>query len=134
MKNLTALSALPLLILSLGACASSDNSPMTAGERISQRGGEITQYGEAWTAGSKNVRDGQRLIEKSADQLADARKKLVKAEAAQTSAQARITQAEQDNARAVQMVVDGKSVMQQSEADYAAARAGPAATTVPPRQ
>lgn len=116
MNRFIAFSAIPLLMLGLGACAGSGNS-MNAGERISQRGGEITQYGDAWTAGNKEVRDGQRMINKSSDQIADARKKLAKAEA--------------DQARARQMIADGTIKMQRSEADYAAARAGPAATNIP---
>lgn len=119
MNKFIMLSALPLLMLGLGACAGSGSS-MNAGERISARGGEIAQYGDDWTAGKKDVRNGEKLIAKSTDQIADARKKLAKAEA--------------DQARARQMIADGTTAMRRSEADYAAARAGPAATAVPPRQ
>lgn len=119
MKKFITVLALPLLILGLGACAGSGSS-MNAGERISERGGEIAQYGAAWTAGNKDVRNGEKLIAKSTDQIADARKKLAEAEA--------------DQARARQMIADGTTAMRRSEADYAAARAGPAATAVPPRQ
>lgn len=90
---------------------------MSAGERISQRGSAITQYGDAWTSGNKEVRDGQRLIDKSSKQIADAQKKLDKAEA--------------DQAKARQMIADGTAKMQRSEAEYAAIRARPAATAIP---
>jgi hypothetical protein len=119
MNKFITLSALPLLLVGLGACAGSGSS-MNAGERISARGGAITQYGDDWTAGKKDVREGEKLMAKSTDQIADAREKLAKAEA--------------DQARARQMIADGTSAMQRSEADYAAVRAGPAATSIPPRQ
>ncbi len=90
---------------------------MNSGERISERGGEITQYGEAWTSGNKAVRDAEKLAAKSTKQIDDARKKLGKAEA--------------DQAKARQMISEGTAKMQRSEADYAAARAGPAAINVP---
>lgn len=116
MKKSMTLAACAALTIGLGACAGSGNS-MNAGERISERGGQITQYGDDWTAGNKAVRDGEKLLAKSSDQIADARKKLAKAE--------------DDRARAAQMVADGKLSMARSEADYAAARTGPAAIRVP---
>jgi septal ring factor EnvC (AmiA/AmiB activator) len=118
MTKFTALAASATLALALSACAGSYGSGPTAGERITQRGDVITQYGDAWTSGSKDVRDGERILAKSSDQIADARKKLAKAE--------------DDQAKARQMIADGTVRMQQSEADYAAARAGPAAITIPP--
>ncbi len=117
MNKFTEIATFALLTLGLAACAGSASSSMNAGERIAERGGEITQYGDAWNAGNKSVRDGEKLNAKSTDQIADARKKLAKAEA--------------DQARAAQMIADGKRSMTQSEADYAAARAGPAAIAVP---
>lgn len=41
---ITATSA--ILVLGLGACAGSDSPSASAGERISQRGGQITQFGD----------------------------------------------------------------------------------------
>ena len=52
--------ASPLL---LGACASAGGSPSDTGQRLSQRGGEISGYGESWTDGQKDFRQGQRLVE-----------------------------------------------------------------------
>ncbi|MDP2131483.1 MAG: hypothetical protein U0975_15855 [Erythrobacter sp.] len=117
MKKFTEIATFALLTMGLAACAGSASSSMNAGERISERGGEITRYGDAWSSGDKSVRDGEKLNAKSSDRIADARKKLAKAEADQSKAQ--------------QMIADGKIAMRQSEADYAAARAGPAATTIP---
>lgn len=117
MNRFTEISAFALLTLGVAACAGSASSSMNAGERISERGGEITQYGDAWTAGNKAVRDGEKLAAKSTKQIDDARKKLAKAEA--------------DQAKARQMIAEGTTDMQRSEADYAAARAGPAAIDVP---
>lgn len=115
MNKLTVIATAALITATLGACAGSGST--TAGERITQRGGQITQYGDAWSAGNKEVREGQRIIDKSSDQIADARKKLAKAET--------------DQARARQMIIDGTSKMQRSEAEYAATRAGPPATNIP---
>lgn len=117
MKTFTEISAFALLTIGLAACAGSASSSMNAGQRISDRGDAITQYGDDWTAGKKSVRDGEKLVTKSADQIADARKKLAKAEA--------------DQAKARQMITDGTTRMQRSEADYAAVRAGPAAVRPP---
>lgn len=117
MNKITRISTLALLSIAVTACAGSDSSSMSAGQRISERGSEITQYGDDWKAGSQSVRDGEKLVAKSADQIADARKKLAQAEA--------------DQARARRMIDEGTIRMQRSEADYAAIRAGPPATPVP---
>lgn len=120
MNKFTEISAFALLTVGLAACAGSASSSMNAGQRISERGGEITQYGEEWSAGNKAVRDGRKLEAKSTDQITDARKKLARAEA--------------DQAKAQQMISDGTTQMQRSEADYAAVRAGPAAVSPPQPQ
>lgn len=117
MKKFSEILAFAVLTVGLAACAGSGSSSLNAGERISQRGDAITQYGDEWTAGNKSVRDGEKLNAKSTDQIADARKKLAKAEA--------------DQAKAQQMIADGSARMQRSEAEYAATRAGPAATSIP---
>jgi septal ring factor EnvC (AmiA/AmiB activator) len=117
MNRLTEISAFALLTIGLAACAGSASSSMNAGQRISERGDAITQYGDEWSAGNKSVREGQKLAAKSSDQIADARKKLAKAE--------------DDQARSQQMIADGTTRMQRSEADYAAVRAGPAAVRPP---
>ncbi|MCM0000101.1 MAG: hypothetical protein NBV68_12015 [Erythrobacter sp.] len=127
---ITATSA--ILVLGLGACAGSDSPSMSAGERITQRGGEITQFGDTWSSANKAVRDGERLDRKSADTIADARKKLDEATADQRKADANITKAEADRTRAAQMIADGKMRMERAEAEYAAVRAGPAAIPSPP--
>jgi septal ring factor EnvC (AmiA/AmiB activator) len=115
MKKLIEIAAFAVVTVGLAACAGSASSSMNAGQRISDRGDTITQFGDAWTAGKKDVRDGEKLIAKSTDRITDARKKLAKAEA--------------DQAKAQQMIADGKIAMQRSEADYAATRAGPAAVS-----
>jgi septal ring factor EnvC (AmiA/AmiB activator) len=117
MNKFTTLSMTAALALSLGACVGSGSSTRDTGERMTQRGGEIAQYGDQWTAGNKDVRNGEKLIAKSSRQIDDARKKLSKAEA--------------DQAKARQMIAEGTIKMQSSEADYAAARTGPAAITIP---
>lgn len=117
MNKFTEISAFALFTMGLAACAGSASSSMNAGQRISERGGAITQYGDDWSAGNKSVREGRKLAAKSSDQISDARKKLAKAEA--------------DQAKSQRMIADGTSRMQRSEADYAAVRAGPAAIRPP---
>lgn len=119
MNRFTEIAAFALLTIGLAACAGSASSSMNAGQRISERGGAIAQYGDAWSAGNKSVREGEKLNAKSTDRIADARKKLARAEA--------------DQAKARQMIAEGTARMQQSEADYAAVRAGPAAVRPPQR-
>ena len=108
-------SAFAALTLSLAACAGSPS--LNTGQRISERGGEITQYGADWKAGNKSVRDGEKLMAKSTDRITDARKKLSKAE--------------NDQAKARKMIADGQIQMQQSKADYDRIRTGPPAVTPP---
>ena len=127
---ITATSA--VLVLGLSACGGYGNPSPNAGERLTQRGGQITQYGDTWTSANKAVRDGERLDRKSAETIADARKKLDDAAADQRKAQANITKAEADRTRAAQMIADGKGRMERAEAEYAAVRAGPAAIPTPP--
>ncbi len=117
MKTLSQITAFAVLTIGLAACAGTASSSMNAGQRLSERGGEITRYGSDWTAGNKAVHDGEKLAAKSTDRIADARKKLSEAEADQVQAQ--------------RMIADGNVRMQRSEADYAAARAGPAAIPLP---
>lgn len=120
-----------ILALGLSACAGSGSPSMNSGERITQRGGQITQYGDTWTSGDKAVRDGERLSQKSASTIASAQKKLDKATADQRKAQSNIAKAEADRTRALQMIAEGRIKMERAEADYAAVRAGPAAIATP---
>ena len=121
-----------MLALGLSACAGYGSPSPSAGERITQRGGQIAQYGDTWTSANKAVRDGERLDRKSAETIADAREKLDDATADQRKAEANIAKAEADRTRAAQMIADGKVRMERAEADYAAVRAGPAAIPSPP--
>ena len=88
MNKFTRISAFAVLTMGLSACAGSTGSSMNTGQRLTERGGQITQYGDEWSAGKKSVRDGEKLDAKSADTIADARKMLAKAEADQRRAEA----------------------------------------------
>jgi hypothetical protein len=120
--------------LFLGACAGSGNAPATAGERISQRGGTISQYGEAWTAGQQNVRQGEQLIGKSGTSADRARKQLSSARAEVEKAEKRLRDAETARSEGQRLVADGTYQMQRAEADYQAIRAGPSANPITPRR
>ena len=117
MKTFTQITAFALATIGLAACAGSASSSMNTGERISARGDNIAQYGNDWSAGNKALRDGEKLATKSAERIDKARKQLAEAEA--------------DQVKARGMISDGTSMMQRSEADYAATRAGPSANPVP---
>jgi hypothetical protein len=117
MNKFTEIAAFAFATIGLAACAGSASSSMNAGQRISERGNEITQYGDDWKAGNKSVRDGEKLDAKSSAQITEARKKLAKAEA--------------DQAMARKMITDGTIRMQRSEADYTTLRAGPPAISTP---
>ncbi|CDO38344.1 hypothetical protein [Novosphingobium sp. KN65.2] len=115
------------LVLSLSGCAATQSSDMNTGERISQRGGEITDYGDAWSAGQKDAKLGQRMIDKSAKSSDSARKQLADARADVVKAEARIQAASNAKIEGEQLILDGTMKMQQAEADYARVRAGPSA-------
>jgi len=116
--------------LSLGACAST-NSPMSTGERISQRGGQISGYGDEWSSGKRNLEQGQKMIEKASKDIAKAEIDLAKARENMLNAEARIRAAQNDRANGEQLVADGAAQMQRAEANYSAVRSGPSANPDP---
>jgi hypothetical protein len=119
---LLALSAASPLLLS--ACASSDGAPMDTGERLSQRGGAISDYGASWTNGEKDFRQGQRLVERSGKDSSDAEKRLARAREQVASAEAQIRSAQVERSSGERMMADGTAQMQRAEADYTAVRTG----------
>lgn len=116
-----------LALLGLSACAGSSDEAQDVGQRISERGGEIAQYGASWSAGQKDVDRGQRLAKASDDDLGKAQKKLIDARAAVSSAEAKVRAAKAARANAEQLINAGQTRMQKAEDDYGAAKAGPAA-------
>jgi chromosome segregation ATPase len=107
---------------------------MNTGERISQRGGTISEYGEAWTAGQKNVRQGEQMIDRSSTSADRARKQLSDARAQVARAEQRLRDAETGKNDGQRLVSDGTYQMQRAEADYAVIRAGPSANPAAPRK
>ena len=127
MNNLHLAAIAASSIFALAACAGNENSPMTTGERISQQGSQINQYGDAWSSGHADVAEGERSIERSnrsieraESQMADARESLARAED-------RLRAAQQDKGAAERLVAEGNNEMRQAEEDYAAVRAGSSA-------
>ena len=106
---------------------------MDAGQRMSQTGDEIGEYGAAWSAGQQEVKRGKSMVEKSNSDLAAAQERLARARAdvAKAEEQIRMVQSEQGDAE--QLIVAGTAKMQRAEADYAAVRAGPAAVAADPK-
>jgi hypothetical protein len=112
----------------LSACAGSP--PVSTGDRITQRGGEIAGYGEDWTKGRNDVAQGQKLVARSAKAIADGEKDLARAREAVLKAEQQIRAAQAARTGAERQIVEGTALMQRAEADYAAVRAGPSA--IPP--
>ena len=122
----------PALLL-ISACSSEEPTPMDAGQRMSQRGDEIGEYGAAWSAGQQEVERGKRTVEKSNSNLVAAEERLARARADVTKAEERIRTVQSQRADAEQLIAAGTVKMQRAEADYAAVRAGPAATAADPK-
>lgn len=116
--------------LFLGACSTAP--PMDTGQRISQRGGVIGDYGKAWSDGQGEVRQGQRMVEKGNKQSVDGEKQLARAREQVANAEARIRAAQADRSNGEQLIASGTAQMQRAEADYTAVRTGPPAVGVNP--
>lgn len=119
--------------LALNACAGSSASSMDTGQRIAQRGGQISDYGNAWSDGQDEVTLGERMVKKSNDRLEDAQKKVLAAREALASAEVRVREAETDRLKGEHLISDGTSKMTRAEQDYEAIISGPPANdTAPP--
>jgi chromosome segregation ATPase len=123
-------SIIPLITgaaLLVGACSTSGSSTMDSGQRIAQRGGEISDYGSSWSAGQKDVKQGHRLVESSSSKAAKAQKQLDRARSDMLKAENRLRSAQTDRSQGERMVQNGNTQMQRAEADYFEARRGPSA-------
>lgn len=114
--------------LALGACA---GSPMTTGDRISQRGGDIAGFGADWTKGRNDVAEGQKTVARSAKSIADGEKDLRRARERVAKAEQQIFTARSALTSGERRIAEGTTLMQRAEADYAATRAGPSAVPRP---
>lgn len=117
-KNFRAFGMAGLASVALAACASTDTGPLTPGQRMAERGGEIAEYGADWSAGQSSVREGERLVERSEKRERDARKDLSNAEDRAARAQRDLQQAQADLARGQQMIQQGTQQMERAEANY----------------
>lgn len=129
MKSKSLLTIAGGLSLVLGACSTA--TPISTGERISQRGSDIGTYGADWSKGQSNVAQGRKAIDKSSKRLADGEKELARARQRVAQAEQKISDATSARTSGERLVHDGTAEMQRAEADYAATKAGPSA--LPPR-
>lgn len=127
MKRHLLLATMVTSSLLLGACSGTGSSSMDAGQRISQRGDEIGNYGAAWSDGQRDVTEGRQLVEKNTDSSADAEKRLAQARADMAKAEEQLRKAQLGRSDGERLIADGTAQMQQAEADYTAVRAGPPA-------
>lgn len=98
---------------------------MDAGQRMSQRGHEIGDYGSAWSDGQRDVTQGRRLVEKNSDSSVDAEKRLARARADVAKAEEQLRKAQLGRSDGERLIADGTAQMQRAESDYTAVRAGP---------
>ena len=118
--------ALAFSLLSLGACATDGRSRDT-GERLSDRGKEIGAYGTAWSEGQKDVKNGEKIVEKSNRSLANGERDLERARKELAQAEQQISDASATRAAALKRIEDGRAQMGRAEADYATTKSGPSA-------
>lgn len=116
------------LSLFASGCSTSQ-AEMNTGDRISQRAGDIGAYGEAWSDGQRDVRQGEQMVQKNDGRLIDAEKDLARARERVVRAESRIAEARANQAEGQQLIQGGTVKMQQAEDDYSAIRAGPPAIT-----
>lgn len=114
-------------IASLAIAGCSSTNPMTTGDRISQRGGDITGYGTDWSQGEAAVEQGQKSVAKSAKRLADGEKDLDRARRQVAAAEQQISAARSARISGERQIEDGQAAMQRAEAEYAATKSGPSA-------
>ena len=65
MKRHLVLAVVAPVLFSMGGCSSEEPSPMDVGQRMSQTGDEIGEYGAAWSAGQQDVERGKSMVEKA---------------------------------------------------------------------
>ncbi|MBB3034692.1 hypothetical protein [Alteriqipengyuania lutimaris] len=131
MKNLPLLTIAASSLLAVGACANNSNAPLTTGERISERGSQIGQYGDAWSAGQDDVVQGERAIQKSNETIERARSQIADANEALAKAEDRLREAQEDKENAERQVADGNDQMDRAEESYEEVRDGPSAGNSP---
>lgn len=127
MTSFLNIARIALLTLLLAGCSSGGTTPVTAGERIADRGETIAQYGDAWTNAEQRATEGRRLIEKGNQDAVRAERRIAQAQAEITREQGRLREAEAIRTNGERMIADGAAQMQQAEDDYEAIRSGPAA-------
>lgn len=127
MKIPIALAVASIAAALAGACTTADEAPMDTGERISQRGEEISGYGKSWSKGQEAVRAGELMIEKSRQSQFDGERKLAKARNRVAKAETQIHKARAAQIEGARLITSGQSQMQQGEADYRDIRTQPSA-------
>jgi len=113
-------------LLVLGACAGG-SQPLDTGQRMANRGTDISARGSAWADGQKSVQKGQEMVRKSGEKITDGEKKLQRAQDDIAKAEAQIRSARADRMTGEEMISSGTRQMQQAEADYNQIRREPSA-------
>ena len=101
---------------------------MTAGERISERGAAIADYGDAWSSGQVSVDRGTRMVEVGTREAERARERMATARADITKEETKLREAEASRIAGQRLIADGTAQMRRAEDDYSTIRSGPAAT------
>ncbi|MCZ8369790.1 MAG: hypothetical protein O9293_07480 [Porphyrobacter sp.] len=125
MKNISLIAIAAVTSLVVSGCSSTN--PMTTGDRISQRGGVISDFGDSWSQGENDVEQGRKSVAKSAKRLADGEKDLERARQKVAEAEAQISAARSARISGEQQIESGRTAMERAEAAYSATKAGPSA-------
>lgn len=126
-NNYLVFPALLFAALLLSGCSNSMQTAHDDGERMSERGSEISARGEAWTDGQRQLAQGRKLVAHSTDELADYEKKLMHANKDVLNSQQKIEVAKAERVNGEQLIADGTLKMQQAEAAYTQIKNGPSA-------
>ena len=94
---------------------------------MSARGSAISGRGSAWNDGQRDVLNGQKALQNSADRAADGENELRQAQDGAAKAERKIQMAKSDQLAAEQKIASGQAQMQRAEADYSAIRNQPSA-------
>lgn len=114
-------------IASLALVGCSSNGPMTTGDRLTQRGGAIADYGTDWSQGEDAVEQGRKSVAKSSIRIADGEKDLERARRQVAAAQEQINAARTAQINGERQIEDGRAAMERAEAAYSATKSGPSA-------
>lgn len=107
----------PGCALTLSACAFSP--PLSTGERLTQRGGDIASFGEDWPEGRDTVAQGRKSVGQSVRTIEEGEKDLARAKDRVLKTEQQISAARSAHISGERQIAEGTLLMHRAEADYA---------------